>query len=78
MWFRLAFVVPRKFRYLVVLGKESSDAAVYESGCVVGGSVSAVHALEYEIPLSECQTPVEVFGGESSLADEQREVFVEA
>ena len=78
MRFWLALVIPWKFGYLVVFGKEPSDAAVYEPCCVVGGSVPSVHALEYEIPLSECQTPVEVFGGESSLADEQREVFVEA
>lgn len=78
MSFRLALVIPRKFGYLIVFCKESSDAAMYESCGVVRGSVPSVHTLEYEITLAECQTPVEVFGGESSLADEQREVFVEA
>lgn len=78
MSFSFVFVVPREFGYLVVFGEQTSDAAVYKSGCVIRGSVSPVHALEYEIPLSKCETTVKILRRESSLADEEREVFVEA
>ena len=76
MRFSFVFVIPREFGYLVVFSEKTSDAAVYESGCVIRGSVPPVHALEYEISLSKCETAVKILRRESSLADEEREVFV--